>query len=762
LLLFWFTENHDLNEMEAMIRRKLLGPLLTVLYLNIAFFELPLNFTFSMNENSIIVEDVDSIFSQNIIYPTDLVDIARSVYPRVIVEYADSMLEYEFKSVNVPDVEPRIIVEYADSVFNYKLERPSFLNQPPTCRIKLLKEGIEINEINVSEFFDIYVGDSTDDTGIVQVRFSSDDVQDGIPTGQWTDWYDWDISSEDWDASTKIKRWSFATGGAKEVWAEVKDDAAQTNRTFANIYAISPLPTDRTPPAPIVDLWVVEVTTNSITLAWKSPGDDGNLGIAQEYDMRYSTSPITEANWDSATRIEGEPKPSAAGSTEIFTVTGLSWGTTYYFAIKTADEVPNWSDLSNVASGTTTMVGTTKIPYISCIEPASGAPGIEVVIKGLNFYPSLVGPKVEFGSMPGWPFAEGEVISYTENEIVIKVPNGEGIAEVSVIVDSKESNKVWFTYEKPEIEKISPSSGIPGTIVTIEGRNFGYRGEGPIYNPYSYVKFGKSSAEIVSWEDTKIVARAPSDYGTGINDAKFIAKLLSLALGGEWSTVIDILIDLVVPGASLSPTEDGILEDVQVVTAAGMDKSKFTWKVVSAEASYLESAAELRVYDSQKHVTGLMNGTIYEEIPNSFYYDNGVVIFDPQDSYYYEVVGVNEGTYKLEITSLQDGKNVTFTATEIPVMNATVHQYIIDWSALSVGEEGVTVKVDSDGDGVFECVFSADTNLTQDEFREQTSPVKALPLWIIGLAIAIVAITTVSIAIFLGKRKQHSTKRSSR
>jgi hypothetical protein len=41
------------------------------------------------------------------------------------------------------------------------------------------------------------------------------------------------------------------------------------------------------------------------------------------------------------------------GSAETFTVTGLFPDTTYYFALKAADEVPNWSGISNSPSGTT-------------------------------------------------------------------------------------------------------------------------------------------------------------------------------------------------------------------------------------------------------------------------------------------------------------------------------------------------------------------------------------------------------------------------
>ena len=110
---------------------------------------------------------------------------------------------------------------------------------------------------------------------------------------------------------------------------------------------------DTTPPSVVTDLAASHPTCNSIALNWTSPGDDGSTGIANGYDIRYSTSLIIEDNWDEATQCEEEPTPQTAGISETFAVTGLSPGTTYYFALKTADEVPNWSGLSNVSSMTT-------------------------------------------------------------------------------------------------------------------------------------------------------------------------------------------------------------------------------------------------------------------------------------------------------------------------------------------------------------------------------------------------------------------------
>ncbi|MCP4683925.1 MAG: hypothetical protein GY867_00620 [bacterium] len=110
---------------------------------------------------------------------------------------------------------------------------------------------------------------------------------------------------------------------------------------------------DNTPPLAVTTLNAVLPSLNALTLVWLAPGDDGSSGTASAYDLRFSTSSISEANWGSALQINGEPTPSTAGTPESLTVSGLAEATTYYFALKTADEMPNWSALSNVASNST-------------------------------------------------------------------------------------------------------------------------------------------------------------------------------------------------------------------------------------------------------------------------------------------------------------------------------------------------------------------------------------------------------------------------
>jgi len=101
---------------------------------------------------------------------------------------------------------------------------------------------------------------------------------------------------------------------------------------------------------------------NSVTLSWTTPGDDSLTGTASQFDIRYSTSAITAANFASATRWTGAPAPAAPGTHQSTVVTGLAPSTTYYFAMKTGDEVPNWSGMSNVIQKITAAAPDTVRP----------------------------------------------------------------------------------------------------------------------------------------------------------------------------------------------------------------------------------------------------------------------------------------------------------------------------------------------------------------------------------------------------------------
>ena len=123
---------------------------------------------------------------------------------------------------------------------------------------------------------------------------------------------------------------------------------------------------DTTNPGAVIDLAVSGIASNWLQLQWTAPGDDGAVGTANAYDIRYASAPIVdETGWAAATQVAGEPNPAVAGTVQNMQVNGLSPSTTYYFSLRAKDEYGNTGDLSN------SPVGTTLAPPTIAVAPSS-------------------------------------------------------------------------------------------------------------------------------------------------------------------------------------------------------------------------------------------------------------------------------------------------------------------------------------------------------------------------------------------------------
>jgi hypothetical protein len=83
----------------------------------------------------------------------------------------------------------------------------------------------------------------------------------------------------------------------------------------------------------------IEGDTLTVTLHWTPPP------TAQSTDIRYSYASITEANWESAPLLTSK----LSGDQSTYIAKLLYSGGTLYFALKTQNELGEWSDLSNNA-----------------------------------------------------------------------------------------------------------------------------------------------------------------------------------------------------------------------------------------------------------------------------------------------------------------------------------------------------------------------------------------------------------------------------
>ena len=122
---------------------------------------------------------------------------------------------------------------------------------------------------------------------------------------------------------------------------------------------------DQQAPQPVNDLAIANKDIGEITLTWTSPKDESDFTAM--YELRYSTSPITEANFSSGVAAElFAPKPP--GLAESFTVKGLAGGVRFFFAIRSIDFEGNVSAISNVVSEISSLAPSIVLSTVSITE----------------------------------------------------------------------------------------------------------------------------------------------------------------------------------------------------------------------------------------------------------------------------------------------------------------------------------------------------------------------------------------------------------
>ena len=205
----------------------------------------------------------------------------------------------------------------------------------------------------------------------LEVSFVADDESAG-PVDYHIRYATSPISPETWEAATPLPGGPLDPAPASTVAVEVPGLEPLTTYYFAarnEVYGrlepgISNVATattqnstaDETPPAAIGDVAPIEVDSTWVRLQWTAPGDDGSLGTATQYLVRYREGGTiaNESMWASASVAPGSPPlPAVAGTTQEFIVAGLSPSTTYGFAVRALDDAGLMGGLSNLLGVTT-------------------------------------------------------------------------------------------------------------------------------------------------------------------------------------------------------------------------------------------------------------------------------------------------------------------------------------------------------------------------------------------------------------------------
>jgi parallel beta-helix repeat protein len=657
------------------------------------------------------------------------------------------------------------------------------VDQPPNCRISLQKDGAEIGQVDVNEFFDICVGDSTDDIGIKQVRFSNDDVRDGKPTGRWTEWYDWHTSFDDWDALAKIRRWAFYSPGYKEVWAEVIDEAGQTATCSADMYA----------PVPALPV-LVSALIISPAKDMYSVGDS----LTAEFTVEnIGETPIRLDKLTVGGRINGVLQPDGypdftyrqttlqsgipyhySGSLTLTQTGNYRFFIAYHIQDPTPDEKKlldenNWNtcielgeDLTQTArvkniivfeEGVTpeevshmgeTISKLTHIqpyipPYLLSVDSWKDSVATlwagftswatqtdltekydELYYAGINCY----GLRTMALSDANHAFLRGDIELAKKNversRKYDKLACMSFVAASAVFDGNMEAGQVLAqgiregceVAVKLGVNILFPSAGIAADGLYL-AMNFGFNTfiEGM---DKAALDMAVDAVFLLIFKDVDFTSIDPNTLMPYVNQASKNRPFTELLANEEFMTQFGLELKVLIEERVKAQTGQVLGEYIlSKIVGSVIEHIR---SLAASEQGEAKCPVELRAKDSEGRVTGIIDGRVKQEIPLSFCCNGTVHIFLPSDSYSYELVGTDTGTYGLAITHAEDGNTTTFDASDIPISTNARHVYNINWTILSEGAEGVTVQTDSESDSEFEHAFTSDSELTQSEFLANT------------------------------------------
>jgi len=217
--------------------------------------------------------------------------------------------------------------------------------------------------------------------------------------------------------------------------------------------------------------------------------------------------------------------PTSAYSGDQITITGSSFGNPQgggaVWLGSTYGSVVSWSNtqvIATIASGATSGVAqiyqggvwgntislTVITPNITSISPNNGVAGDSITINGTGFRASQGSGLVWLGS------TYGTITSWSDTQIVATVASGSTSGVAQVYQGGVWSNQISFTVNSPHITSISPSSGVAGDSITINGTNFGAsQGSGNVW-------LGSNYGNVVSWSDTQVIATIASGSTSGV------------------------------------------------------------------------------------------------------------------------------------------------------------------------------------------------------------------------------------------------------
>ncbi|MBI4655607.1 MAG: PQQ-binding-like beta-propeller repeat protein [Elusimicrobia bacterium] len=232
------------------------------------------------------------------------------------------------------------------------------------------------------------------------------------------------------------------------------DDYVESeNSNPASAYSINDSG-DNAPPSAITNLSAVPGPgAGTVSLVWTAPGNDADVGTASHYLIRYTT--ISNYAWDSfdGAALQGSaiPVEGPAGDIQSQEIGGLFGGVTYYFAVKTADFIPNISALSNIATtwATPDIVPPQPPANLSVVDTPGDEGGSLTLTWTLSpddgsFYNDVYGYKI---------------YRRVQNSVYVSsIPYATVLKGVKKFIDSSASENIRFYYSVAAFDSTNNSS----------------------------------------------------------------------------------------------------------------------------------------------------------------------------------------------------------------------------------------------------------------------------------------------------------------
>ena len=515
---------------------------------------------------------------------------------------------------------------------------------------------------------------------------------------------------------------SIVKSGSTDIEVGVSNTAAKNGRVsqISAVITYTPVASDTTAPSAVSDLALSGATTSTIDLDWTAPGDDASSGTATTYDIRYSTSAINDGNWASATAVTGEPTPSVAGSSESMTVTGLTADTTYYFAMKTSDEVPNESAISNVPSLSTSATADSTAPSAvsdlssssvgnSSVNLSWSAPGDDASSGTATTYDIRYSTSaINDGNWASATAVTGEptpsVAGSSESMTVTgltadttyyfamktsdEVPNESAISNVPSLATSKEA-------EEPTITIPTSGGGVSASKIHLAGQAY----------PGSKIEVLRKGSLDTLYKNIPIDQSTISDDGTfsvlhlGLLGTNYLIALRVEDKDGRRTGIISFNVNLA--------SEDLIVEDIFVPPTVGFEDSVVK---KGADVHILGYAApnniiELEIGGIKKETTSNTNG-YYEFVMDTDDLEVGSHTVRTRQISSSTSTDSGQATQEIKTSNFSISRAFKISSLSVPLadFNNDSKVGITDWSIFLFrwGSKQIDLKskIDLDGNGI--------------------------------------------------------------